>query len=516
VQVLRKIVFVLASVTFGVLLASGVALAALPSETPDHTAMVDGPVRTFARVGDNLWLGGNFNQVKNANGQVIDEVSNVAVFDVETGTYKPGIAPSLGAGASGSKVTEIKVYGDNVVIGGNFAGPANKRNLVVADGASGEDLRWFNAQVLEAVLAAPDLDRVYAGGTSLSAFDFSTGEKLWTRAQTTVDQSLYTHELSPGYRDLERDGSTIWGACGCDAVDGKQAKALVKLSTEGVHDASWVGQAGIQGFGISLVEAGDTLYLAAGGNDFLAAYDKAAGGAREWVRDLSGSGQVVEFVDGRLVVGGHFWEVGDQQSDQCGSRSSNNAQTLDPSPGGECETRHGLAAYSFGGVLDGGGTPDNVEDGWNPTLAGQYNLAWALHAEATQGTRLHVGGEFTTVNGIRQTYYARLPDPTYVPPPPPDTVEPNGSVTINDGRRSTSSRSVTLTLAATDPAPGSGVASMRFKNAGTPAWSDWRPYETEAAWRLSSGTGKKKVYVQFKDRASNVSALASDSINYRR
>jgi hypothetical protein len=38
-------------------------------------------------------------------------------------------------------------------------------------------------------------------------------------------------------------------------------------------------------------------------------------------------------------------------------------------------------------------------------LEGQYNLAWALHPA---GTRLHVGGEFLTVSGTKQTYYARL------------------------------------------------------------------------------------------------------------
>jgi hypothetical protein len=57
-----------------------------------------------------------------------------------------------------------------------------------------------------------------------------------------------------------------------------------------------------------------------------------------------------------------------------------------------------LAAYSFSGTLD---------PNWDPVLSGKYNLAWALHPDATTG-RLHVGGEFTTVGGIRQEHYARL------------------------------------------------------------------------------------------------------------
>ena len=58
------------------------------------------------------------------------------------------------------------------------------------------------------------------------------------------------------------------------------AKALVKLDTEGNHDASWVTEAGVGAFGISVVDGGGALYLAAGGNDFLAEYGKAEGGGR--------------------------------------------------------------------------------------------------------------------------------------------------------------------------------------------------------------------------------------------
>jgi hypothetical protein len=284
-----------------------------------------------------------------------------------------------------------------VVVGGNFPGPtSSQKNLVALDGTTGAVVRWYNSPVLESVLAAPGLGRVYGGGVSLSAFEFATGKRLWTRAKTTVDPNLRSHALGAGYRDLELDGSTIWAACACDTVEGKPAKSLVKLSTEGAHAASWATQAGTASYGISLAQTGGTLYLAAGGSDFLAAYPKANNGKRAWLRDTSGSAQVVEVMEGQLVVGGHFWEVADQASDDCGHRSSNNAATLDPKD--QCQTRHGLAAYSFSGTLD---------PNWSPMLAGQYNLAWALLPDATTG-RLYVGGEFLTVNGVKQNYYARL------------------------------------------------------------------------------------------------------------
>lgn len=95
-----------------------------------------------------------------------------------------------------------------------------------------------------------------------------------------------------------------------------------------------------------------------------------------------------------------------------------------------------------------------------------------------------------------------------------DTARPSGRVTVNGGAASTRSRTVTLSLRASDPAPASGVASMRFKNAGR-AWSSWRPYATRSSWTLTAGAGAKTFYVQYRDRAGNVSVVAYDKIAYR-
>ncbi len=91
---MRRIVLLLASMALAMLLACGVAQA-LPSETPDQTPMVNGTVRAIEQVGTNIWLGGNFSQVKQRDGTVVANVSNLAVFDSQTNKYK-GIAPKLG------------------------------------------------------------------------------------------------------------------------------------------------------------------------------------------------------------------------------------------------------------------------------------------------------------------------------------------------------------------------------------------------------------------------------------
>jgi hypothetical protein len=389
---MRRILLLVFSAAAALLLASGAVLA-LPSERPDDTPMVDGRVRAIEQVGTNIWLGGSFSQVEQRNGTVLGNVANVAVFDSKTEEYRKGVAPTLGG--TGTEVFDMTTYGDDVLIAGNFPGPTTKQqNLVLVDGDTGNVIRWYNAPKLKSVLSVPDLGKVYGGGVSLSAFDFDTGEKLWTKAKTEVD-AVRAHDSKPAYRDLEldADGKTIWAACICDKVGADPAKALVKLDTNGNHDASWLTQAGTGTFGQSVVDHNGKLYLAAGGSDFVAEFDKTAGGARGWKRDTSGSAQAVAIYDGQLVVGGHFYYVGDDRADKCGAGRPGDPQ-LDPN--GECQRRQGIAAYSLGGKLD---------PNWAPAYSGSYSLVWEVHSE---GLRLHTGGEFKKVSGVVQHSYARL------------------------------------------------------------------------------------------------------------
>jgi hypothetical protein len=402
---MRRTIVLLATMALTLLVASGVALA-LPSETPDQTPMVNGTVRAIEHVGTNIWLGGKFTQVKQRDGTVVANVSNLAVFNSQTNQYENINLPKLGG--SGSEVWDMTLYDENkqiegdenVLIAGKFSGPSStQNNLVLVKGTgpeAGRVIRWYNAPSLKSALAAPDLGRVYGGGVSLSAFELG-GNKLWTKAKTTVDTALYPDAPTPGYRDLEldADGQTIWAACACDAVDGNPAKALVKLNKEGTHDASWRAAADLPSWGLSLVNANGALYLGAGGSDYLAEFSKTDGKIT-WLSDTSGSVQVVEVMDSQLVIGGHFWEVAGQPTDQPDDSCGHGRSKPELDPNDECQTRKGIAAYSFEGVLD----PD-----WDPLYAGKYSLVWALHVE---GSRLHTGGEFLTVNGVTQNYYARL------------------------------------------------------------------------------------------------------------
>jgi hypothetical protein len=390
---MRRTVLLLLSTAVALLFVVN-AVVALPSERANKTLMVNGTVRAIEQVGTNIWLGGKFSQVKRHKGTVVANVSNLAVFNSKTEQYR-NIAPRLGG--TNSEVWDMTLYGKNVLIAGNFSGPSStQKNLVLVQGSganAGHVIRWYNSPSLKSALAAPAVGKVYGGGESLTAFERS-GKKLWTKAKTTVNTSLYPDPPSPSYRDLELDGQTIWAACACDAVDGKAAKALVKLDLEGNRDTAWLAEADPASWGMSLALANGALYLGAGGSDYLAKYDNGptATGSRSWRADTSGSVQVVEVMEGQLVIGGHFWEVADQLNDSCG-----HGRSTELDPNGECQTRKGIATYSFEGE-------PKLAD-WSPTYEGKYSLVWALHVD---GASLYTGGEFLTVNGVTQNYYARL------------------------------------------------------------------------------------------------------------
>ena len=393
----RTLVAALVVLTAIMLALPASALAALPSETPDRTPMVDGRVKAIKQVGTNIWLGGRFSRIETRGGRVLGKVGNLAVLNSQTDRYRD-IAPDLGG--QDAEVFDMALYRGNVLIAGKFPGRSStKENLVLVDGTTGKVIRWYDAPTLKSVLAAPGLGKVYGGGVSLSAFDFATGEELWTRAETSVIPGIRDRDSKPAYRDLELDGRTIWAACICDRVNGNPAKAMVKLSTGGRHFTSWLTEAGKTAFGQSLVDRKGKLYLGAGGSDFVAEYDKAKGGKRGWVRNTSGSTQAIALMDRKVVIGGHFYEVGDKAGDRCGSGRPGDVDaqgdpTLDPY--GECLRRQGIAAYTLGG---------NLGRVWSPAYAGSYSLVWALHV---QGKRLHTGGQFKTVNGVVQNSYARF------------------------------------------------------------------------------------------------------------
>jgi hypothetical protein len=83
-----------------------------------------------------------------------------------------------------------------------------------------------------------------------------------------------------------------------------------------------------------------------------------------------------------------------------------------------------------------------------------------------------------------------------------DTLPPSGNIEINDGEAFTTERRVNIRLNATDAT--SGIKDIRLKNGDEDCWSDWDTYVPQKFWDLTSGDGIKRVLVQFRDFANNI------------
>ena len=90
-----------------------------------------------------------------------------------------------------------------------------------------------------------------------------------------------------------------------------------------------------------------------------------------------------------------------------------------------------------------------------------------------------------------------------------DSIAPDvSSVTINDNDLTTTSKTVSLSIEASD----SDIAGMQFANSSKGPWSSLEPYKGKKnGWILSSGPGTKPVYVKVLDNAGNYT-LRSDTI----
>ncbi len=90
-----------------------------------------------------------------------------------------------------------------------------------------------------------------------------------------------------------------------------------------------------------------------------------------------------------------------------------------------------------------------------------------------------------------------------------DTVLPTGSIVINSGASSTTTRAVALGLTWADS--GAGVSRMRFSDDGA-HWTSWMPPTSTRSYTLPAGAGYHTVRVQYLDGANNYSTVSNDYI----
>ncbi len=428
-RILRPLCIALGALA--VLLGAAPARASLLlSQTPDVAWHTDGMVRAFVQVGNVLYFGGRFTQLREkpicssgcAGGQVIS-VSNLASFDATTGIGLSTFHPIV-TGTS-AVVYDLAVANGVLYVGGRFDAidGVSVRNLAAIDLTTGHVISAFDPRPDGTVWAlAVTPSNLYVGGTfskiadethdNLAAFNLPAGtiDSAWDPA--TAGKSSTEITVRDGrVRDIEifpdggilivGDFRDVTGADG--TLYSNTRREIARLLPNGNVDESWAVPStffGVQNWGIDVYiwPAANEVFFGTGGSDWVAALNLATG-APIWKTDTVGSSQAVTVIDGTLIDGGHFRMVAFKP----GYLSCD----ANPDPA-FCTTRRRIAAFdpSNGHLVD----PANGNGTWAPPLTGLYNGVWQAFTDATG--HLWIGGELTMVDGVPHDYIARFSNAT--------------------------------------------------------------------------------------------------------
>ena len=357
------------------------------------TVQVKGDVYSMAMVGTNLLIGGKFSQVNDTTS------TNIALIDPATGLKVPGFNGSIN-----NTVRALVVSGSRIYAGGYFTGGSgwSARGLVALNAATGSrDLSFtgtVNANVL-AMTANPATNQLFVGGdfTSAQTASWNSGSRSRLASFNLTGNLLNT--WSPGADStvhaltMSPDGAVFAGGQFLNA-GGSAHPRLVKLSTASnvalPFDAQVASCFGTHGTKTAnefypctpivgaLSTSADTLYIGGlfstvGGEvrHNAAAVDTTSGAVTTW--DPRPSNRVYSMA----VSGPQVFVGGDQTS-----------------AGGVF--RKGLAAIdATTGALD----QSFQQDTDNAVLT---------FTKSVDGTKLFLGGSFTTIGGVARESLAKL------------------------------------------------------------------------------------------------------------
>ncbi|MGN6445490.1 fibronectin type III domain-containing protein [Amnibacterium sp.] len=417
------------------------------SATALPTAQVNGVVWTQVVSNGTDYVGGSFDQSQPAGaaaGVGVTPRSNLFAYDVTTGVARAGFNATTNAQVRGITASpdgsRIYIVGDFTYVNGQ------PRNHVAALDPNGNLLPGFAPNVNGAVLSVTARGNgVYFGG----AFSAVNGTPRSRAA--AVDSSGALLAFAPAVDDgtvraiaMSPDGSKVLLGGSFATVAGVASPGMAAVSSVNGSRGSWAATNVVYDSGnssaiFSLVSRGTVVYATGynyqgDGNLEGAVAMNWADGSVKWIEDCHGdSYSSVPFNDALYVVS-HAHDC----SSVVGGWSSPGTPTQWRRAQAFSQAATGVLLHSAQtGYADFGGWPSpTLVAGWSPSInAGTYTGADQGAWSAAAGSSfLVLGGEFTMVNGQRQTGLVRfqgqpeatdvvasLPTPTPTPTTPTPT-----------------------------------------------------------------------------------------------
>jgi len=385
------------------LLASGVALAAL-SDLPDAgTPGANDRISDILVSGDTVYLAGAFTQITDRSGTTFAR-NNLAAIDANTGAvtaWNPNAQNT--SGNSSVRALALSSDGSRMFVGGTFTsvGGLTRNRLAAVDPVTGAvDKNWKGTGTNNVVRAlAVAGDRLYLGGDftkvmgnerqHLAAVNASTAalDSLWTPSATKPDGTTSTVWAL----DVSADGTRIYvgGLFNTISVNGVATRTEKLAALDAVTgEVDPVFNPATPNHIIAMDVSGSNVYVGTGDPlEGMESFDGTTGNLRWSVPGghpdpRAGDVQAITVWGETVYAGGHGTLIG-----------------------GLIRNRIFAADASTGTILP-----------WAPNIPGGSGSlgVWAMDHDASRN-RLYVGGDFTQVTGQPRDRFAQFSEESLAP-----------------------------------------------------------------------------------------------------
>lgn len=428
----------LAAATVTVLLAALAAAAltmllAAPASAQviDTTLWVtNGPVRTMARSGNILYIGGSFTSVGPPTGGVVTPATAVARNNLAAIDLSTGAATDWNPGAD-STVRALAVHGSTVYVGGYFihAGGQPRNRFAALDATTGAATAWkpnpTGPYPIEFFAIVANDSMVYVAG-EFATIGGQPRQYLAALDATTALATAWNPAPNSLVFALAQDGSTIYPGGEYASIGGQSRNFIAALDAVTGAASGWNPNSDTYtccGSVSAIVLMGSAVYLGGiftriGGltRNNIVALDAVSGAVKPWNPNANLNVQALLFAGSTLYAGGAFTNIGGQVR--------NYAAGLDP--------------------VSGNATA------WNPSLGGYpYPIPFTL---AEYGAKVYMGGYFTTIESQPRSYFAAVSDTSLLAGVSDRALEPLGiELAQNEPNPARSSTTLLFTLARAAP-----------------------------------------------------------------
>ncbi|MEO8475511.1 MAG: DUF11 domain-containing protein, partial [Actinomycetota bacterium] len=365
--------------SLGTLLAAILVVAALPQAasaalplTPDPTWGTDGKVNAILRVGNSIYLGGDFANLQDPVTDALTPRAFIGAIDAITGqptSFAPTVNGTVFAFA-------VSPDGTRLYVGGNFTtvNGTTQRRIVQFDTATGQRTLWkptgWPNNVVRAI--AVSTDRVYIGG-AFTSLGTTTVTRIAALSPTTGAQVPGFNATADNLvRDIVLASNRLWLGGNFSNVNGTSQNKLAAIDPT---TGATIGGVYHPSYPILDLAAGTRLYAAGGGGGGKALAVNLATGAKIWEKKTDGNVQGVDVLNGTPYFGGHFFKYDSKVVDQM------------------------VRTDAATGALD---------MTWLPVVTAGFLGVFAV--DAFSNNKLYIGGDFTRVQSQKRLNFAQFTD----------------------------------------------------------------------------------------------------------